>query len=696
MTSTGPQKVTAEHLKRRAFLYVRQSSPQQVMQNTESTRRQYDLRGRAVALGWASDQVTVIDSDQGQSGASASDREGFQRLMTEVSMNRAGIVMGLEVSRLARNSSDWCRMLEICALTETLLLDEDGVYDPAEFNDRLLLGLKGTMSEAELHVLRARMRGGLLQKARRGELGGRLPAGFVYGPEGGVKLDPDRQIQDTIRYLFATFRRVGSGIGVVKVFRREGLKFPRQTWGGANHGEILWDKLSFHRVNWVLKSPRYAGAYCYGRSRHKKAPDGRTVYAKALPREQWVSLIQNAHPGYISWEEFEENLRRLQENSRIRRCLRERTPPREGPALLQGLAICGRCGRRMTLQYHKRRGQLYPDYVCCASAARHGGESCQRVPGRGVDEAVGRLLLEAVTPMNLEVALSVQKELKERVEEVDRIRRQKVERIQHETNLARRRYIQVDPDNRLVAEHLEGDWNQKLRELREAQEEYERQREADHKGVDEETKKRIMALATDFPRVWNDPATPARERKRMAQLLLEDVALNKREDDVVVQIRFKGGATRTLNLPRPLPFCQLSKTKPEVIEAIDQLLGRHSQEEIAEILNTRGFRSGDKKEFHAVMVGRIRSVYGLRDRRSRLREAGLLTTREIARALRVRPLSITYLRKEGIVKGHRSNYRTEYLYEPPTEEVIVQVRKRTSLCRSEGARRRHARERQAQ
>lgn len=696
MMSTAPQKVTAEHLKRRAFLYVRQSTSQQVMQNTESTRRQYDLQGRAIALGWAPEQVTVIDSDQGQSGASASAREGFQRLMTEVSMNRAGIVMGLEVSRLARNSSDWCRMLEICAMTETLLLDEDGVYDPADFNDRLLLGLKGTMSEAELHVLRARMRGGLLQKARRGELGGRLPVGFAYGPDGRVKLDPDRQIQDTIRHLFATFRRVGSGIGVVKAFRREGLKFPRPAWGGANHGEILWDELSYHRVTWVLKSPRYAGAYCFGRSRYKKTPDGRTVCTKALPREQWVSLIQNAHPGYTSWEEYEENQRRLRENSRLYRCSRERTPPREGPALLQGLAICGRCGRRMTVNYHQRRGQLHPDYVCSSGASRHGEETCQRVPGKGVDEAVGRLLLEAVTPMNLEVALSVQKELEGRAEEVDRLRRQKAERIQHEVNLARRRYMQVDPDNRLVAEQLEGDWNQKLRELREAQEEYERQKEADHRSVDEETQKKIMALATDFPRVWNDPATPARERKRMAQLLLEDVTLNKRQEDVVVQIRFKGGATRTLNLPRPLPFCQLSRTKPEVIEEIDRLLDQHTQEEIAEMLNKRGLRSGDGKEFHPILVGRIRADYGLKDRRSRLRQAGMLTTREIARALQVRPLTITYLRKEGVVKGHRSNYRTEYLYEPATEDVIAQVRKRASARKSQAARRRHERARQAQ
>lgn len=401
MNSEAHQKVHSEHLQRTAFLYVRQSSVRQVRENTESTKRQYDLRDRALALGWSADQITVIDCDQGQSGSSAIEREGFQRLVTEVSMNRAGIVMGLEVSRLARNSSDWHRLLEICALTQTLLLDEDAVYDPSHFNDRLLLGLKGTMSEAELHVIRSRLRGGLLQKARRGELGGRLATGLVYGANGQVELDPDQQVQAIFRHLFATFRRTGSALAVVKAFSQEGLKFPRRVWGGTQDGELVWDELVYDRVTWVLNCPRYAGAYCFGRSRFRKLPTGMAKRTKKkLPPEEWLSFIPNAHAGYIDWEEFQENQKRLEQNTNQYRCQRQRTPPREGPALIQGIVLCAKCGSRMRVQYHQRRGQLYPDYICNLVASRYGQKQCQLIPGRGIDRAISELLLETVKPFN--------------------------------------------------------------------------------------------------------------------------------------------------------------------------------------------------------------------------------------------------------------------------------------------------------
>ena len=329
--------------------------------------------------------------------------------MAEVSMNRAGIVMGLEVSRLARRFQlDWHRLLEICALTHTLLLDEEGLYDPSNFNDRLLLGLKGTMSEVELHQIRLRLRGGILQKARRGELGGRLPTGLVYGPRGQVELDPDRQVQESFRHLFQTFRRTGSALAVMKAFNQEGLKFPRRVWGGSEKGEIIWGKLTYYRVTWVLGCPRYAGAYSFGRTRSLKLPSGRIKHTKKkLAPEEWYAFIPNAHAGYISWEEYQENQKKLQENATQYRCQRQRTPPREGPALLQGLAICGKCGRRMQVQYHERRGHLYPDYVCGANATRYGKKQCQHIPGHNIDRAMSQLLLETVNPLNLEVALAV-------------------------------------------------------------------------------------------------------------------------------------------------------------------------------------------------------------------------------------------------------------------------------------------------
>src|SRR5229473_4102663 len=307
MTHDPHSKVQTSHLKRNAYLYVRQSTLRQVFENTESTKRQYGLRQRAIALGWPEERIIVIDSDLGHSGASSADREGFQRLVAEVGVGHAGVVMGLEVSRLARNSTDWHRLLEICALADVLIVDEDGVYDPAHFNDRLLLGLKGTMSEAELHVMRARLRGGILNKARRGELEMRLPIGFVYDTEARVRLDPDARIQESIRQLFRTFRRTGSATATVKAFRVQGLLFPHRIYRGARKGDVQWGELDHSRVLWVLHHPRYAGAYCFGRTRYRKHPDGQTVSVR-LPSAEWVSLIPNAHEAYVSWEEFEQNV----------------------------------------------------------------------------------------------------------------------------------------------------------------------------------------------------------------------------------------------------------------------------------------------------------------------------------------------------------------------------------------------------
>jgi DNA invertase Pin-like site-specific DNA recombinase len=507
-------------------------------------------------------------------------------------MNRAGIVIGLEVSRLARNSSDWHRLLEICGLTRTLLLDEDGLYDPSHFNDRLLLGVKGTMSEAEMHRIRARLRGGLLQKARRGELGGRLPTGLVYGPSGKVELDPDRQVQDSFRHLFKTFRQTGSALRVVKAFRQEGLKFPHRIWGGSHDGEIVWTQLTQYRVTWILTCPRYAGAYTFGRTRSLKLPSGliKRTKKKVTP-EEWHAFIPNPHAGYISWEEYQENQRKLQENATQYRSQRQTTPPREGPALLQGLAICGRCGRRMHVQYHERRGHLYPDYICGAAASRYGQKQCQRISGRDLDRAISQLLLETVNPLNLEVALAIEREVATRLDEADRLRHQGVERTQQEAELARRRYLRVDPDNRLVANQLEADWNGKLRALRSAQEEYEQQKQNEQRILRTAKREKILALAADFPGVWNAPNLPHRERKRMGRLLLEDVTLRK-DEKVIAEVRFKGGALKTLELPLLLPFCVLSRTRPEVVEAIDALLDAHDYRDIVEILNARGLRSG--------------------------------------------------------------------------------------------------------
>ncbi|MFN2506966.1 MAG: recombinase family protein, partial [Acidimicrobiales bacterium] len=386
MSVETAHKVTAAHLGRTAYLYVRQSTLRQVMTNTESATRQYALRQRAVALGWAAEQIVVIDCDQGQSGSSAADREGFQRLVAEVGMGRAGIVLGLEVSRLARNNADWHRLLELCALGATLICDEDGLYDPCDFNDRLLLGLKGTMSEAELHFIRARLRGGVISKAKRGELVVALPVGLVYDPAGRVVLDPDAGVQHAVRHLFATFARTGSARAVVQTFAAEGLRFPLRVRSGANKGELAWEPLAHWRVLRTLHNPRYAGAFFFGRHRWRAAPGGKTTTV-TLPRDQWIALIHDAHPGYISWETFEANQAQLMSSAQAQGAERTAGPAREGTALLQGLAICGRCGRRMTVRYHSRRDVEVPDYTCMATCISAGVSRCLGIPGAGVDDA---------------------------------------------------------------------------------------------------------------------------------------------------------------------------------------------------------------------------------------------------------------------------------------------------------------------
>jgi DNA invertase Pin-like site-specific DNA recombinase len=660
--NSDSSKVSPKHLDRDAYLYVRQSTIRQVVENTESTQRQYALRERAIALGWPIERVLVIDCDQGQSGASAVGREGFQHLVAEVSLGRAGVVLGLEVSRLARNNSDWHRLLEICGLTNTLILDEDGLYDPSQFNDRLLLGLKGTISEAELHVLRARLRGGILNKARRGELKNPLPVGLVYDAQGRVVLDPDRQVQGALRLLFATYERTGSCSATVKFFRRRGLLFPRRLRCGSRKGELVWGTVSHSRVLQLLHNPRYAGAFFHGRTRSFRSQNGRRR-SQRLPADQWHAMLPEAHAGYISWDQYQRNQVVLRENAQAHSCDHRQYPPGGGPALLQGMVLCGLCGRRMTVCYHARKIGLVPTYLCQREAVEHRERICQSVSGLGIDEAVGGLLLKILSPCALEVALAVQQELQQRLDEANHLRQQHVERARYDADLAQERFMQVDPKNRLVADALEADWNEKLRALTAAQEQYERQRQADRAVLDQESRNRVLALTTDFPKLWNDPNTPDRERKRMARLLIEDVTLTKGEQ-LTIQVRFKGGAVRTLISPMPQPSWMIWQTNREVIAEVDHLLDDHTDSQIAGMLNEKGWHPGKGGLFTKGIIVWIQNHYRLRSRFNRLRESGMLTQTEIAIQLGVTRSTIQDWRRIGLLKAQAYNDK-QYLYEPP-------------------------------
>ncbi len=664
MSVEAAHKVAASHLSRTAYLYVRQSTLRQVLTNTESAARQYALRQRAVSLGWPADRVVVIDCDQGHSGASSADREGFQRLVAEVGMGRAGIVLGLEVSRLARNNADWHRLLELCSLSSTLICDEDGLYDPCDFNDRLLLGLKGTMSEAELHFIRARLKGGILSKARRGELKVPLPVGLVYDLADRVVLDPDAGVQQALRHLFATFARTGSARAVVQSFTNEELLFPTRVRSGAHKGELAWMPLLHWRVLRTLHNPRYAGAFVFGRHRCQGTPGGAS-YSQLLPREQWTSLILDAHPGYISFETFEANGQKLLANAQAHGQDRRAGPAREGPALLQGLVVCGRCGRRMTLRYNNLHGVERPVYICQDKCIKAGTTICLSIPGAAIDDAVGQLVLETVSPLALEVALGVQAEVESRADEADTLRRSQVERARHHAETARRRYLSVDPDNRLVADTLEADWDNALRELAAAQDDYDRASNAARALLSDDQKSKIRALASDFPALWADPVTPQKERKRMVRLLIEDVTIDK-ADVVNIHVRFRGGQTTSLKRPLPLTASQLRKTPTETVTRCDELLEAHTDAEVANLLNKDGHISGGGQPFTARSVLRLRRHHHLLSHRDRLVRTGMLSLDEIAAHLGVQTHTIKVWHRAGFLSGHRANDKHEHLFEPPT------------------------------
>jgi len=669
MFTDAHQKVRAEHLRRDAFLYIRQSTLRQVFENTESSQRQYALRERAVALGWPIDRIHTIDSDLGLSGAHATNRDGFQYLVSEVALSHAGIVLGLEVSRLARNNADWHRLLELAALTQTLILDEDGIYDPAHFNDRLLLGLKGTMSEAELHVLKARLLGGQRNKARRGELAMRLPIGLTHDLIGAIIVDPDQQIQQAVRMVFDTFRETRSASAVVRRFTREHLRFPRRVLYGVGKGDLLWGSLQQGRVSQLLHNPFYAGAYVYGRTRAVPSADLRSRRMK-VARNDWQVLIQDAHPGYIGWEEFERNLATLCSNTGCFRAGTRGRMPREGSALLQGRVLCGRCGQRMRVRYQKVTTTLAPYYICSEEVVRRAGTTCQSIRGTGVDEAVGQLLLETLAPATLEIAIAVQDEIAGRIEQADQLRRSQLERSRYEAELARRRYLKVDPDNRLVADTLEADWNERLRQLDALQQEHDRQRQADQALLNEEARANIRALATDFPRVWSDPRTAASERKRMVALLIEDITLLKGEQ-ITIHVRFRGGQTTTLTIARPKPMFLLRKTPAATIEMLKGLLETCSDKAAAAHLNALDYHNWKGQPFTARRVSLVRRTYQLQNRFDRLRSAGYLTAREMSRHLGICLEQVYILGRAGILSRERYGNAQRCLFAPLKDAQLL-------------------------
>jgi DNA invertase Pin-like site-specific DNA recombinase len=591
-------KIADRHLSRQACIYIRQSTLAQVRINQESTERQYNLMNKAKALGWSQEQIRVLDRDLGHSGAAASNRVDFKSLVSDVAMGQVGAIFSLEASRLARSNQDWHRLLELCAITGTLVIDEDGCYDPAEFNDGLVLGMKGTFAQAELHIIRARLHGGKLNKASKGELRFPLPVGFVFDDD-KIVLDPDREVQGAVRTVFELFEQEGTAYAVVRRFHELGLRFPRRSYGGAWDGKLLWGRLTHSRMIGLLANPSYAGAYVFGRYQSSKqvGPSGEiATRLRPVPQEAWRVLIRDHHEGYIDWDRFVANRHRLSANRTNREGLAG--PAREGLCLLQGMLLCGECGRRLTVRY-KGNGGLYPMYQC-QWKHREGlsSRACLEVSATPLDMAIAERVVEAITPMTIELALAALTNLEERDREIGAQWRMRIERARYDADLAERRYEEVDPNNRLIAATLETRWNDAMQRMHDLEAELAAFERQTMRAVTADQKQQILQLAGDFPRLWAASTTTSRDRKRILRLLVSDITVTKGPEPKVVRlhVRWQGGKTETLQLTLPQNRADAIRYPKSIVARIRELAVDHHDDEIVALLRSEGHTSSTTRK----------------------------------------------------------------------------------------------------
>ncbi len=681
-------QVTLAQRQKTAYVYVRQSTMGQVRNHQESTERQYALKDKGISLGWPATSMRILDGDLGISGATSSGRDDFKKLVADVSLGEVGAVFALEASRLARSNVDWHRLIEICALTGTLIIDEDGCYNPADFNDGLLLGLKAQMCQAELHFLHARLQGGKLNKAKKGELRFPLPVGLCYDDANAIVLDPDAEVRGAVETLFATFRETGSAYAVAHVFAARGLKFPKRAYGGVWNGQLIWGHLTDRRVLSVLKNPAYAGVYVFGRYRcvkHILANGEVRSRAKAMLRPSWLVEIQNHHPGYISFGEHLHNLEMLEHNRTNGEDTLLSGPAREGLALLQGLLICGICGRRLTVRY-KGNGGIYPVYECnWRKRAGRSRKSCMAVQCGLVDQALSKRVVEVVNSHQIHLALDVLHELEQRDESLQGQWRMRLQRAEYEAQLAQRRYEQVDPANRLVAASLEQRWNEALSRLEETRQELADFQRGHSMTITTEQRAEILALAKDLPRLWNAPATPAKDKKRMLRLLVKDIAVERLTEPrrVLLHIRWHGGACEDLVVDLPLRIADRLRYPEEIVEQIRRLAAEKADAEIADTLNQQGRRSAKGKPFTQSMISWIR--YKHRIPAPRLKRPEELTVVQVTEKFDVTPNVVYYWIERGVVLARRRN-RGSALWitlDPETERQLQQwVEKSTRIQKS--------------
>jgi len=651
-------KISEQQQSKPAYIYVRQSTLAQVRHHQESTERQYALRKKALELGWSETLIRILDRDLGVSGAHTTGRADFKTLVADVSMGQVGAVFALEASRLARSNVDWHRLLELCALTRTLVIDEDGSYDPADFNDGLLLGLKGTMAQAELHFLRARLLGGKLNKAKKGELRFPLPVGFCHDENGHIVLDPDEEVRGAVSLVFRSFRETGSAFAVVQNFAKRALRFPKRAYGGAWNGKLVWGRLTHTRVLCMLKNPSYAGVYVFGRYQyHQQISTTGEIQKKmrAVPMPDWRVQLRQHHDGYISWDEFLENGKRLEKNRTNGEATMLSGPAREGLALLQGLLLCGNCGHAITVRY-TGNGGIYPTYLC--NRQRREGlatKDCMSFRCDLLDAAVSEEVLKALQPAELQLALGALRELEVRDQAILRQWQMRLERAEYEVALAERRYQEVDPSNRLVANTLERRWNETLLHLQDLKKQAAEFQRKEARVFTPEQKAKVLALARDFPSLWHAPSTQAKDRKRMLRLLIKDTTVNKlvEQRQLSVHIRWHGGACTDLFVQIPPSAAGRPRYRSPIVDRIRDLACSLLDAQIAAQLNREGCTSAKGKSYTAKMIRWIRWRYQIP--LARLKKSEELTVQQVAKQFGVSDGVVYYWIEHNVIQARRLN-----------------------------------------
>ncbi len=653
---TDTTKIETTHLQRVAIIYLRQSRPHQVEYNRESTQRQYALVDRALALGWARAQIIIIDDDLGLSGDGVTERSGFSNMTVKVALGEVGIILGIEVSRLARNNAEWYRLLDLCAMTDTLIGDDDGLYHPAMFNDRLLLGLKGTMSEAELHVIRARLDGGIRNKAARGALRRGLPVGLVWGEaEGEIGLHPDEAVCGAIRTVFERFAEFGSARRVWLWWRSQGLTFPLQS---HTLTEIRWVVPTYPAIHKVLTNPAYAGAYAYGKTCNERYVDESGVIRKRvrhLPQEEWAVLIREHHPGFIDWETYEANQRRLAQNTRPRPH-QAGGAVREGAALLQGLATCGHCGRRLRTHYRGKNSS--PGYHCAGKHVVNGrGVYCLNVGGVQIDQAVAEAFLAALNPAGVQAVVMAAEQIESDHDAALAQWRLAVERAHYEAERAERRYRAVEPEHRLVARGLEREWEQCLRELSAAEAELARREQQQPRILQSQERQHLKNLSTDLEKVWSAPTTTDRDRKELLRTLLEEVIIvvQREQANAHLTLRWKGGLITELDLHLPRLNPPPIRTDEDTIELVRRLAVHYPDAVIAGILNRQGRKTARDERFTASHVGNLRRYWKIPCFKPPAEppQGEPVTIQEAANILDIAPSTLHRWLNDGFVAGEQ-------------------------------------------